>query len=605
MVTSRIRLSLWAGAFLWVAGCPGAESPGVGWDPGPELAVDTGLGDSLTDAPPVDGGPAPDGAVDSGPDAGGPAGYPNISQALGYPWTAGPAPVVNAQWQSACADELPANAAPSLPPMPATPDNCAGDPTKCGAGESQDCSAAPAVGRWLHRATVDTALFPDAVCNDGSPGVLEIRPGTGDGADTWLIWFKGGSSCRDQHTCARRWCGNQSGTTYAAHLMSTDWNGDGLVDRPYCARATAGSAMDPNLAGNPFANVNVVKIWYCGSDNHIGRGTVDYDDDDLDGDAVERGFSTEVKGRRIVEAMLELLSTGLTSDDGAVTLPSLDDASRVVISGSSAGSLGAMQNLDAMAEFITAAAPTAQVRGVLDANVPPSAAVVDSYPVYVDVALDEMQTPGERLGELRHSGAATSWTGWYRAADAFVDQSCVAHVQATQGDAGMAACLLPAELLLAKDAGAPLLSTPSFVRFDLGDGVIGGIYNPCRDRVTGAPCYSPNHSMLSYEQTDPVSWLELLDSSDHNRATLISIIEGDTAVTGVFAPACESHTGFANSNFSTQMAEDYDGGGFSGSPMTFMQALGTWLVSGAPLRVIDSSKSSPDAPSSTCGGTEG
>ena len=86
--------------------------------------------------------------------------------------------------------------------------------------------------------------------------------------------------------------------------------------------------------------------------------------------------------------------------------------------------------------------------------------------------------------------------------------------------------------------------------------------------------------MLAYEDTDPSYWLDLVDGTDHNRATMIAIYEGDTSVTGIFSPACGTHTGYSNNNFTQQIVEDYDGAAFSGDPMNFMQAVTEWLTNG-------------------------
>lgn len=595
------------------AGCPSDPAPSPGGD-------DSG---ATTDAPPVDptdtsaGGPdvaAED--VPSQPDAGAegdtppppedvdppdPSSYPNVSEVFGYPYTSGSPPALDPAFAELCGEELPNASSPFPPGPPATPNNCAGDPTKCGSEGKMNCGGAVAKAKWLHRLTLDTAQFPDAVCNDGSPGLIEVRPGSGDGANRWLIWFKGGSSCRNQHVCAKRWCGNQSGTTYDAAIMSNDWNGDGQVDRPHCVRGETGSSLDPDLVGNPFANANIVKVWYCGSDNHMGRAVVGHEDLDGDGDGVARSFSVHAKGRRIVEAALAVLDAGATSDDGAVTMPSLKDATFVVVSGSSAGSFGAMNNMDAIHEHIAANAPGVIVRGVLDANAPPSDEVYDAAGVYVDAAFDGMKTPGMLFSEWRRQNAVESWTGgWYKAADAFVDQSCLAAVQAGPGDAGMHACLVVSSFLQYEHG----LSTETFVRFDLEDAVAGGIYKPCVHPYLEEPCYSPPHSLLAADDTEPETWLNLEDSSDHNRATMIQLFESGGSVTGIFSPNCGTHTGFTNKNFTAQIAGDYKDGAF-GTPMSFMEALAGWLETGTPVRVIDASKSTPDPAAAVCNPKEG
>ena len=577
--------AIWLLFSLSLGGCPSDDEP-----------VDT----STTDTAPNVG---EDAVADATSDAEtGPDGPQNLAQVLGYPWTAADPPAHNADWQAACESEIPYGASVTRPSMPATGDNCGGNPTKCGPNGGQDCAAEPALSQWLHRKTVDLASYPEATCGDGSPAVIEIRPGTGAGADRWLIWFKGGSGCRTQHLCAKRWCGNQSGSSYRADIMSTDWNGDGVVDKKHCVKGDVGSAVDPNLEGNPFAQANVVKILYCGSDNHMGRAAVTYEDDDADGDGVDRGFRLNHHGRHIVEAVVDMLKAPLTSDDGAVTLPSVANATGIVISGSSAGMLGAVQNIDAVASELRLTATGAEIRGFLDANAPPSDEVIAAAGVYLDSAFDGMTSaPGVDLAQWRQQRDAESWaTGWFAQTNAFVDESCVAYVEASGGALGMGTCTLTTSLMLAQDAGKPLLETESFVRFDLGDGVIGGIYKPCKHPVTEEDCYTPNHSMLAATSSAPTTWLTLLDSTDHNRATMEQLFNSGGSVTGIFAPACGTHTGVVNSNFSVQKAADYDGTSFAATSVSAMQALAKWLTTSQPVRVIDASKSSADTPSSVC-----
>jgi hypothetical protein len=62
--------------------------------------------------------------------------------------------------------------------------------------EALDCGTAKNIGgitqgkgtRDLERFTVDNALFPDAVCNDGSPAIFYFRPAANAAnANKWVI----------------------------------------------------------------------------------------------------------------------------------------------------------------------------------------------------------------------------------------------------------------------------------------------------------------------------------------------------------------------------------------------------------------------------------
>lgn len=385
--------------------------------------------------------------------------------------------------------------------------------------------------------------------------------------------------------------------------MSTDWNGDGQIDQGYCKKPETGSSLDPTLEGNPFGNANVVRVWYCGSDNHQGRASVELEDLDGDVDGKPLNFSMHFKGRRIVEAALATLDAGVTSDDGVVTLPKLGELKMVVISGSSAGAKGALQNMDSIGDHVLAQAPDAVIRGVLDANLPASDTVYETAGVYIDAAFDEMATPGVNFAAWGQQNITDSLTdGWLLAANAFHDQSCVDAVMAQDGVSGLHDCVTIPSLLLRETDG---LTTPTFVRMDLGDKVIGGMYKPCVNPLTEASCYATQHSFLSMQNENPSSWLTLDDATDHFRATAIQVFNAGGAVTGIFSPNCGTHTGFTNPNFSVQVASDYSNGQF-GPPKTFMQTVSTWLETGVPVRVIDASDASADAPSSQCqGGSDG
>jgi hypothetical protein len=45
---------------------------------------------------------------------------------------------------------------------------------------------------------------PLAVCNDGSPAAYFFAPGSGDGANTWLVYLEGAMFCWDETSCNLR-----------------------------------------------------------------------------------------------------------------------------------------------------------------------------------------------------------------------------------------------------------------------------------------------------------------------------------------------------------------------------------------------------------------
>ena len=51
-------------------------------------------------------------------------------------------------------------------------------------------------GGPFQRYTFDLTAFPNATCNDGSPGVAMFRPYVGEeNRDRWLIVLEGGGEC--------------------------------------------------------------------------------------------------------------------------------------------------------------------------------------------------------------------------------------------------------------------------------------------------------------------------------------------------------------------------------------------------------------------------
>src|SRR3990170_3449932 len=53
----------------------------------------------------------------------------------------------------------------------------------------------------LQKITVRDAARRQAVCNDGSPAVYYFRPGSGAGANRWVIFLVGGGFCFSVDSC--------------------------------------------------------------------------------------------------------------------------------------------------------------------------------------------------------------------------------------------------------------------------------------------------------------------------------------------------------------------------------------------------------------------
>lgn len=220
------------------------------------------------------------------------------------------------------------------------------DPREGGDAEGSDPARGDRAAMLRHR--VDRATHPEAVCNDGTTPVFYHRPGVGEGVDRWVVWFKGGGSCRDEETCAER------GPTL---VSSRPWMRDRLrtllpKGNENSADGTAGGILDPDPSVNPdFHAWNHVYLVYCTSDAWAGTATATLD-----------GRRWAFHGHFVVDAMFDALE-----DPDVVGAPSLAGASRILLTGSSGGGNGLRNNLDRLAERLS----YADVRGVGDAALIP------------------------------------------------------------------------------------------------------------------------------------------------------------------------------------------------------------------------------------------
>lgn len=156
---------------------------------------------------------------------------------------------------------------------------------------------------------------------------------------------------------------------------------------------------------NPFASWTQVFFKYCSSDVWSGQNSYALQQSADGGPA----YGLVFRGHTIFERAIARLRTGVTSDDGAFTLPSLQGATGVVLAGASAGSVGAQQHADWLREELDAGVP---FRAVFDAiiQIPfddfPDAGLADEHEAYVRT------TAGWMLSDA----------GW----KPFLDRSCLA-----------------------------------------------------------------------------------------------------------------------------------------------------------------------------------
>lgn len=301
----------------------------------------------------------------------------------------------------------------------------------------------------LHRVRLTDPL---AVCNDGSPAVMYVRPAPPELApnvpnprrNDWFVWLEGGALCRSPSECADRWCDLQQGP-YSARKMSSLWEDWSL---------TKAGIFGTNGA-NHFATYNLVMLNYCSSDVWTGRRTVDQPESDSpappDGSGLHYPrYRIAFHGAYIVEAAIRALQQqgGVTADDACVTMPSLAGATEVLFSGSSAGGAGATLNANRAAELIVAGAAGAapRVRLVSDAATSP-------YEPDAANGVDQAEVDAYRAG-----AAATQ--GMF---GALPEAVCA---QAHPGDPE-GVCGTPAHLL------AHHMTVPAFAQMDIEDNTVG------------------------------------------------------------------------------------------------------------------------------------
>lgn len=197
---------------------------------------------------------------------------------------------------------------------------------------------------------------PEAVCNDGSPAAIYVRPawpGTpatpNPSLDRWVIHFMGGGGCRSFKSCKARWCDDPGAFLDNPGLMSSR----GTFLR------TNGTGILSQGPGNPLRGWNHVLLYYCSSDAWIGNNDAgevkSLDADDTDG---ANDHIIAFKGAAIVEAAFDRLLDDLEivlPNSGGLEMRKLIDAELVLLSGDSAGASGARMHADRVADRIRGA----------------------------------------------------------------------------------------------------------------------------------------------------------------------------------------------------------------------------------------------------------
>jgi hypothetical protein len=403
---------------------------------------------------------------------------------------------------------------PPAPNLSAILGDCAGAMTDPGAYPNQ---LQP--GDDLHRIFLTD---PAAVCNDGTPAPIYVRAATDPAhANDWVVHLQGGSECITYEECAIRWCGSEY---YDASKMSSSWT-------PESIRGFGIHNVD--LGENVLDGWNHVFFYYCSSDVWQGRSLATLTSED--------GLSTFTvhrEGHTIVDAALTLVTPGATSDDGTQVLPPLANASTVLFTGSSVGSVGAQTHLD----WVAARLAGARVLGVLDAALAPDPAVLRA-----DIAA-LVEAEGEARARDREAAEPVA---------PFGDESCEAALPADRHWECRSSSELPYHWI----------TTPFVARMDLQDPPTGDIY-------------------LGFGAT-PEEFAGWVAASLGEMADLTQA-DGDHP--GVFGPACAEHLGLEiDAQFLDRPIATPAG------PVT-LQAAVLYSLSHTPVEVIDA-----DGTQSSCG----
>lgn len=215
---------------------------------------------------------------------------------------------------------------------------------------------------------IDTATFPNGVCNDGTPGVFYYAPATRvEDRNKWIIFLQGGGSCNSGQKCAERWCSIDS--NYGMDKMSSSLTKERIGGNGFLA---------PEV-WNAFGSWNRVLIYYCSSDQWSGTQTNTLSAASSGGTTVQ--YAIQFRGSQIVDAVLDTLRNDMPGgrrrvvrhdvelQPDASAWPDLDDAISVIFAGASGGGNGVKNNVDRVGAKLKSTNPgLADFRAIIDAS---------------------------------------------------------------------------------------------------------------------------------------------------------------------------------------------------------------------------------------------
>jgi len=363
-------------------------------------------------------------------------------------------------------------------------------------------------GSDLTRYTIATSKFPDAICNDGTPGVFYYAPATREeDRNKWFLFLQGGGACRDGQSCAERWC--HVDTNYGMDKMTSS------LTKPMIR---ANGFLDPR-AENRFGTWNRVLIFYCSSDSWSGTNTIALQ---AAAGSTTAEYLIHFRGSQILDAALDTLRNAPAAGRRRVARhsietatetspwPDLDSASHVIFAGSSAGGMGAKSNADRVGAKLRSTNPSlVDYRVLIDASHSPDAESRE-YTQSTYCSNDPRGCSYATLFEAEYAGALAAY-------GARRDESCIAWHAAHP----------PGTEWRCEDSGHVNLhhiTSPFFIHQDLQDPQVGGEYV---DANFGTP---------SDFATKVEAELRSLPVPEEPRG----------ATPGLFAPQCTDHESVTN-----------------------------------------------------------
>ncbi len=208
----------------------------------------------------------------------------------------------------------------------------------CGGGGG-DSSTSPgtAIPADFVKQTIDLSVYPDAVCNDGSPAIFYIQRGLGAAAAAnagkTVIGLQGGGYCLSDADCSLRPPDLISSTGYANQTVA-----EGL--------------LSSDASNDTFRSWNRVRVPYCSSDFFTGDVGL------TAGGPAGGSASFRFRGAKIVAAVVQTLKNQYGIGKAGDT---------VILAGGSAGAVGAFIN----ANRVRASLPGATVLTLIDAGIYP------------------------------------------------------------------------------------------------------------------------------------------------------------------------------------------------------------------------------------------